>query len=204
MEGFDIFVGIGIAGLIVFSLLLTGGMILLIISIVKTVKGKKKIGGIVAGGIMTFAGLIMAFYSAMMLFLGGYAGAVATSSEATKMQYKITVAIKQRDEDELADLFASRSYSGDEIEPEDAEQLFTYLDGYVISSKTITGTAYHNDIKEVEYKYILNNEDGDKSTLFIYCITQANSSNKKYVGIQFIQLNQGKSVTEYGTKPKLN
>ena len=43
MEGFDIFVGIGIAGLIVFSLLLTGGMILLIISIVKTVKGKKKI-----------------------------------------------------------------------------------------------------------------------------------------------------------------
>ena len=74
----------------------------------------------------------------------------------------------------------------------------------MISSKTITGTAYHNDIKEVEYKYILNNEDGDKSTLFIYCITQANSSNKKYVGIQFIQLNQGKSVTEYGTKPKLN
>ena len=104
MEGFDIFVGIGIAGLIVFSLLLTGGMILLIISIVKTVRGKKKIGGIVAGGIMTFAGLIMAFYSAMMLFLGGYAGAVATSSEATKMQYKITVAIEQRDEDELADL----------------------------------------------------------------------------------------------------
>ena len=43
MEGFDIFVGIGIAGLIVFSLLLTGGMILLIVSIVKTVKGKKKI-----------------------------------------------------------------------------------------------------------------------------------------------------------------
>ena len=53
MEGLDFFVGIGIAGLIVFSLLLTGGMILLIISIVKTVKGKKKIGGIVAGGIMT-------------------------------------------------------------------------------------------------------------------------------------------------------
>ena len=97
----------------------------------------------------------MAFYSAMMLFLGGYAGAVATSSEATKMQYKITVAIEQRDEDELADLFASRSYSGDEIEPEDAEQLFTYLDGYVISSKTITGTAYHNDITHLRQPLFL-------------------------------------------------
>lgn len=204
MEGLDIFVGIGIAGLIVFSLLFTGGMILVIVSIIKTVKGKKKIGGIVGGGIMTFTGLIMAFYSATMLFLGGYAGAVATSSEASKIQYKITTAIEKRDEDGLSDLFASRSYSGVEIEPEDAEQLFSYLDDYKISSKSIVGTSFHNDIKEVEYKYILKNGDGDKSTLFFYCITKANGSNKKYVGIQYIQLNQGKSVTEYGTRPDLN
>lgn len=204
MEGLDIFVGIGIAGLIVFSLLFTGGMILVIVSIIKTVKGKKKIGGIVGGGIMTFTGLIMAFYSATMLFLGGYAGAVATSSEASKIQYKITSAIEKKDEDGLADLFASRSYSGEEIEPEDAEQLFSYLDDYKISSKSIVGTSFHNDIKEVEYKYILKNDEGDKSTLFFYCITKANGSNKKYVGIQYIQLNQGKSVTEYGTRPDLN
>ena len=204
MEGFDIFWGIGMAGIIVFSLLLTGGLILLIVSIFKTFHGKKKIGGIITGGIMTFIGLIMVLYSAVMLFMGGYADAVATSSEASRIQYKITSAIEKKDDDGLADLFASRSYSGQEIEPEDAGQLFSYLDDYEISSKTIVGTSFHNDIKEVEYKYILKNDDGDKSTLLLYCITKANDSNRKYVGIQYIQLNQGKSITEYGTKPKFN
>ena len=97
MEGFNIFAGIGAASLIIFSLLLTGGLILLIISIIKTVKGKKKIGGIVAGGIMTVIGLIMVFYSGMMLFLGSYANGTATSSEVTKMQRKITAAIEEKD-----------------------------------------------------------------------------------------------------------
>lgn len=204
MEGFKVFVSFGIVGLIVFSLLITAGVILLIVSIIKTVKGKKKIGGIIAGGVMTFIGLIMVIYSATMLFMGGYAEAMATSSEASKIQYKITTAIEKRDDEGLADLFASRSYSGQEIEPEDSEQLFSYLDDYEISSKSIVSTSFHNDIKEVEYKYILKNDDGDKSTLFFYCITKANDSNKKYVGIQYIQLNQGKSVTEYGTKPDLH
>lgn len=204
MEGFNIFAGIGAASLIIFSLLLIGGLILLIISIIKTVKGKKKIGGIVAGGIMTVIGLIMVFYSGMMLFLGSYANGTATSSEVTKMQRKITAAIEEKDEDGLAGLFASRSYSGVEIEPEDAKQLFSYLDDYEISYKTIAGTSYHNDIREVEYKYILKNDDGDKSTLFFYFIIKANDSHQDYVGIQYIHLNQGKSVTEFGTRPDLN
>ena len=101
-------------------------------------------------------------------------------------------------------MFASRSYSGVEIEPEDAKQLFSYLDDYEISYKTIAGTSYHNDIREVEYKYILKNDDGDKSTLFFYFIIKANDSHQDYVGIQYIQLNQGKSVTEFGTRPDLN
>ena len=101
-------------------------------------------------------------------------------------------------------LFAKSSYSGDEIEPEDAEQLLSFLEDYEISSKTIAGTSWHNDIKEVEYKYVLENDDGDKSTLVFYCITVTNDSNRKYVGIQYIRLTQGKSITEYGTKPKLN
>lgn len=204
MEGLDIFLNIGIIAFFVSLLMLIGGVILLVISVVKTVKGKKKIGGIVAGGIMTLLGLITVFYTFGMVLLGGYAGIMATSSEASKIQYKITSAIEDKDADDLSDLFAKRSYSGDEIKPEDAEQLLSYLEDYEISSKSIAGTSWHNDIKEVEYKYVLENDDGDKSTLIFYCITLANDSNRKYVGIQYIKLTQGKSITEYGTKPKLN
>ena len=203
MEGLNTFLNIGIIAFFVSLLLLIGGVILLVISVVKTVNGKKKIGGIVAGGVMTLLGLIFIFNTFGMVLLGGYAGAMATSSEASKIQYNITKAIEAKDADDLSDLFAKRSYSGDEIELKDAEQLFGYLEDYEITSKTIVGTSFHNDIREVEYKYVLENDDGDKSTLFFYCITVANDSNRKYVGIQYIQLNQGKSVTEYGTKPKL-
>ena len=204
MEYIKIFYTLGIASVIVFGLMLIAGVILLVISVVKTTKGKKKIGGIIAGGVMTFFGLIAVFYGAALLLMGGYADAMATSSEASRIQRKITDAIKKDDEDGLAQLFAAKSYSGIEIEPEDAKELISYIEDYDISKYSIVGTSFHNDIKEVEYKYTLKSDDGDKCTVFFYCITKTSEKNSEYVGIQYIQLNQGKSVTEYGTKPKLN
>lgn len=204
MQGIETFMVIGIIAIVIFLSITTAGIIILVTSVLKTVKGNKKIGGIIAGGVMIAMGLFMTFYSGSMLLVGGYADLIATSSEASRIERKITDAIAEKDEDALSDLFASRSYSGDEIHPEDAEQLFNYLEDYEISSNKIVGTSFHNDIKEVEYKFILENDDGEKSTLIFYCITKANNSNIKYVGIQYIQLNQGKSVTEYGTKPKLH
>ena len=204
MQGIETFMVIGIIAIVIFLSITTAGIIILVTSILKTVKGNKKIGGIIAGGVMIAMGLFMTFYSGSMLLVGGYVDLIATSSEASRIERKLTDAIAEKDEDALSDLFASRSYSGDEIHPEDAEQLFDYLEDYEISSNIIVGTSFHNDIKEVEYKFILENDDGEKSTLIFYCITKANNSNKKYVGIQYIQLNQGKSVTEYGAKPKLH
>lgn len=204
MQGIETFMVIGIIAIVIFLSITTGGIIILVTSVLKTVKGNKKIGGIIAGSVMIAMGLFMTFYSGSMLLVGGYVDLIATSSEASRIERKLTDAIAEKDEDALSDLFASRSYSGDEIHPEDAEQLFDYLEDYEISSNKIVGTSFHNDIKEVEYKFILENDDGEKSTLIFYCITKANNSNKKYVGIQYIQLNQGKSVTEYGTKPKLH
>ena len=204
MQGIETFMVIGIIAIVIFLSITTAGIIILVTSILKTVKGNKKIGGIIAGSVMIAMGLFMTFYSGSMLLVGGYVDLIATSSEASRIERKLTDAIAEKDEDALSDLFASRSYSGDEIHPEDAEQLFDYLEDYEISSNKIVGTSFHNDIKEVEYKFILENDDGEKSTLIFYCITKANNSNKKYVGIQYIQLNQGKSVTEYGTKPKLH
>lgn len=204
MQGIETFMVIGIIAIVIFLSITTGGIIILVTSVLKTVKGNKKIGGIIAGSVMIAMGLFMTFYSGSMLLVGGYVDLIATSSEASRIERKLTDAIAEKDEDALSDLFAPRSYSGDEIHPEDAEQLFNYLEDYEISSNKIVGTSFHNDIKEVEYKFILENDDGEKSTLIFYCITKANNSNKKYVGIQYIQLNQGKSVTEYGTKPKLH
>lgn len=204
MQGIETFMVIGIIAIVIFLSITTAGIIILVTSVLKTVKGNKKIGGIIAGGVMIAMGLFMTFYSGSMLLVGGYVDLIATSSEASRIERKLTDAIAEKDEDALSDLFASRSYSGDEIHPEDAEQLFDYLEDYEISSNKIVGTSFHNDIKEVEYKFILENDDGEKSTLIFYCITKANNSNKKYVGIQYIQLNQGKSVTEYGAKPKLH
>ena len=204
MQGIETFMVIGIIAIVIFLSITTAGIIILVTSVLKTVKGNKKIGGRIAGGVMIAMGLFMTFYSGSMLLVGGYVDLIATSSEASRIERKLTDAIAEKDEDALSDLFASRSYSGDEIHPEDAEQLFDYLEDYEISSNKIVGTSFHNDIKEVEYKFILENDDGEKSTLIFYCITKANNSNKKYVGIQYIQLNQGKSVTEYGAKPKLH
>lgn len=204
MQGIETFMVIWIIAIVIFLSITTAGIIILVTSILKTVKGNKKIGGIIAGGVMIAMGLFMTFYSGSMLLVGGYVDLIATSSEASRIERKLTDAIAEKDEEALSDLFASRSYSGDEIHPEDAEQLFDYLEDYEISSNKIVGTSFHNDIKEVEYKFILENDDGEKSTLIFYCITKANNSNKKYVGIQYIQLNQGKSVTEYGAKPKLH
>ena len=204
MESIDLFYKIGIPMLIFFVLMLAVGVILLVVSVSKTVKGKKWIGGIIAGGILTFIGFIMVIYSGMMIAMGGYADMIATSSEASRIQKKITDSIEEKDEDDLVKLIAETSYSGEEIMHQDIEQLFTYIEDYEISSKSIVSTSFHNDIKEVKYKYILKSDDGDKCTIFFYCITRAKDENSEYIGIQYIQLNQGKSVAEYGTIPDLN
>lgn len=49
MENIDLFFNIGIPALIFFVLMLTAGVIILVVSVVKTSKGKKRIGGIITG-----------------------------------------------------------------------------------------------------------------------------------------------------------
>ena len=112
MESIDLFYKIGIPMLIFFVLMLAVGVILLVVSVSKTVKGKKWIGGIIAGGILTFIGFIMVIYSGMMIAMGGYADMIATSSEASRIQKKITDSIEEKDEDDLVKLIAETSYSG--------------------------------------------------------------------------------------------
>ena len=52
MKGLEYLAGVGIAAVILFAVIFITGLILLIVSVVKTVKGKQKIGGIIAGSIM--------------------------------------------------------------------------------------------------------------------------------------------------------
>ena len=71
---------IGIVMLIAGVLMLAGGIILLVLSIKSTVGGKKRIGGIVWGGILIVLSVLAFIYGLMMIVLNGISNSVMTDT----------------------------------------------------------------------------------------------------------------------------
>jgi len=203
MDGIQVLAVIGLIALTVSLLMFIGGVILLIISINKTVKHQKRIGGIVAGAILTITGFFVSVYIGVLFLIGGYGAAFTSSAASDNFSSDIEAALEDEDIDDLYDLFAKESYSGDELTREDAVQICEKIENTEFNKITATGTSWHNDVKAVNYKCSLTDEDsGTKITVTVSVIIKAN--NKGYKGIQYFKLTKDGTDYTYGTKLKLN
>lgn len=201
MKGLEFLAGVGIAAVIVFALIFIIGLVLLIVSVVKTAKGKKKIGGIIAGSIMTVLGFLLMFYFGMLLAIGGVATGIAKNANATGFEKEISSVLEDEDSDELYKMFAKEGYSGDSLTQQDADEICELIDNTKLRSVTASGTSWHNDVMAVSYRCVLADKKTNKTiNLSISFIVQA--SNGDYTGIQYIQVSKDSVKEEFGTKPK--
>jgi len=193
---------VGIIGVAVGLLLFAGGVLLLVLSIISTVKGKRRIGGIVGGGIMLIGGISVGFTFGMFAVTAGLiSSSSADTAQIAAMTSHIQSALNDNDADALYELFSEESYSGEPLEYEDAEEICDYIKGDV---KNVTfepmSISVENGTHATEYKYTIVTEDGDKYTLYIHVIEV--SDTEEYVGIQHIKMYKGMNVLcNVGTAP---
>ena len=193
---------VGIIGGAVGLLLFAGGVLLLVLSIISTVKGKRRIGGIVGGAIMLVGGISVGFTFGMFAVTAGLiSSSSADTAQIAAMTSHIQSALNDNDADALYELFSEESYSGEPLEYEDAEEICDYIKGDV---KDVTfepmSISVENGTHATEYKYTIVTEDGDKYTLYIHVIEV--SDTEEYVGIQHIKMYKGMNVLcNVGTAP---
>ena len=193
---------VGIIGGAVGLLLFAGGVTLLVLSIINTVKGKRRIGGIIGGAIMLVGGISVGFTFGMFAVTAGLiSSSSADTAQIAAMTSHIQSALNDNDADALYELFSEESYSGEPLEYEDAEEICDYIKGDV---KDVTfepmSISVENGTHATEYKYTIVTEDGDKYTLYIHVIEV--SDTEEYVGIQHIKMYKGMNVLcNVGTAP---
>lgn len=193
---------VGIIGGAVGLLLFAGGVLLLVLSIISTVKGKRRIGGIVGGGIMLIGGISVGFTFGMFAVTAGLiSSSSADTAQIAAMTSHIQSALNDNDADALYELFSEESYSGEPLKYEDAEEICDYIKGDVESvTYEPTSISVENGTHATEYKYTIVTEDGDKYTLYIHVIEV--SDTEEYVGIQHIKMYKGMRVLcNVGTAP---
>ena len=193
---------VGIIGGAVGLLLFAGGVLLLVLSIISTVKGKRRIGGIVGGAIMLIGGISVGFTFGMFAVTAGLiSSSSADTAQIAAMTSHIQSALNDNDADALYELFSKESYSGEPLEYEDAEEICSYIEGDVKSvTYEPTSISVENGTHATEYKYTIVTEDGDKYTLYIHVIEV--SDTEEYVGIQHIKMYKGMRVLcNVGTAP---
>ena len=196
---------VGIIGGAVGLLLFAGGILLLVLSIISTVKGKRRIGGIVGGGIMLVGGISVGFTFGMFAVTAGLiSSSSADTAQIAAMTSHIQSALNDNDADALYELFSKESYSGEPLEYDDAETICDYIKGDVESvTYEPTSISVENGTHATEYKYTIVTEDGDKYTLYIHVIEV--SDTEEYVGIQHIKMYKGMNVLcNVGTAPVFN
>lgn len=193
---------VGIIGGAVGLLLFAGGVTLLVLSIINTVKGKRRIGGIIGGAIMLVGGISVGFTFGMFAVTAGLiSSSSADTAQIAAMPSKIQSALMKNDPDALYELFSEKSYSGEPLEYEDAEEICDYIKGDV---KDVTfepmSISVENGTHATEYKYTIVTENNARYTLYIHVIEV--SDTEEYVGIQHIKMYKGMNVLcNVGTAP---
>lgn len=193
---------VGIIGGAVGLLLFAGGVTLLVLSIINTVKGKRRIGGIVGGAIMLVGGISVGFTFGMFAVTAGLiSSSSADTAQIAAMPSHIQSALNDNDADALYELFSKESYSGEPLKYEDAEEICDYIKGDVKDvTFEPTSISVENGTHATEYKFTIVTEDGDKYTLYIHVIEV--SDTDEYIGIQHIKMYKGMRVLcNVGTAP---
>ena len=194
----------GIIMLVTSIALFIAGIILLVSGIVKTAKGKKRIGMIITGGILTMIGLGFTLTSALFnVYSNRIGGASEAAYSATVPIKPITDAVRSGDPEELAKLFAYRGYTGRALSEENAKEFFASFDGNIQkaeitgSSLSVNGKTHHE-----QYQFVITTDRSVKYKVTVDYISKC--SDEFVIGIQHILVtNEDGIVCEFGKEPKL-
>ena len=189
--------------LIMSLLLLAGGVLLLVFGIIATVKGKKRIGFIITGGILLFFGLATTVLSIMFVKATAGTNPALMAENESGAFFSLMTALKENDAQSLEESFAKEGCSGEAPYKEDAAEFLKLIEGKVTSvDPSPIGIKFKNGEKCTTYKYIVRT-DADK----VYVVTaeiMTSSSNDRCVGVQKIRLTEnGELLYEAGTSPSL-
>ena len=194
----------GTVMLIVSLIAAVAGILLLVFGIIKTVKGKKRIGMIVTGGIFTLIGLPMLLVSLIFTVSSGRISRDMNSAVSTSSALRLTMdAFKSNDPDELYSIFAKEGYAGDALTREDAEEFFSQINGKVKDiDVTGSGLFSNNGTKSTEYTFVIRTDTGERYMVTFEYMTQ--DSNQNCIGIQYLRLKQGRdTLCIFGKEPKI-
>lgn len=197
-------------GIIMLAALITGGAVLLTVSIVRTVKKNKSIGGIIGGSVMLLLGvLIICVIAGVSSFLN----TLKRNASGPKTDLIDTFKVAQFETiyGYIFDIgkLAKKGYSG---EPVDYSEAYDVMMLYCDMQHTRTDDSYtevvtYGDIEVVRFKKIITLTDADYH-IYFECISEA--PDEEYIGIQYIRVERHDTVfenkdveilNELGTKP---
>ena len=160
------------------------GVLIIILAVIKTVKGEKRIGRIVTGGIIVLLSLPV-FAGSVVMFITGAASK------------------KQLDDPDTQKYGNARREAFEAKEPR-ALDIFDYMDGEVITATYIVkGTSHRNNYSMITYDYLVTTDEHKTYDIIIHCMTDGPDSS--YMGIQNVKIKyEGKLREEYGEKPNFD
>ena len=190
--------------LVVSLLVLIGGVLLLVFGISSTIKGKKRIGRIVAGGILIFYGLASSVISLMFVSVIGRTDTLSMATKESGTVSLVTTALKQNDAETLAEAFAKEGYSGDAPDKADAEEILKLIEGKVRNVQiSTTGIKFKNENSCTTYRIVVITEEEKKYTITAYIMSA--SDDERYLGVQRISMKDLDGLLyEAGTTPSFN
>ena len=146
-------------------------------------------------------GLVLIFFSAMILLSGASNKITMSSSDVIEMNGKIINALESNDPDEMAALSARSGYSGDVPDLNGMNDFFSHIDGKITSVKgQPAGSAYRNKVTSYTFLYAVKTDSSKSYTVQVDFIVSA--PDESYIGVQQILLKDGRDVIgKYGTKP---
>ncbi|MBP5775097.1 MAG: DUF5104 domain-containing protein [Clostridiales bacterium] len=194
----------GIVMLIVSIIVSVAGILLLVFGIIKTVKGKKRVGMIVSGGILTLIGMPFVLVSLLFNVYGSNIRRAMNTPSENSSTLRITMdAFKSNDPDELYKLFAKEGYTGEALTREDAKEFFSMIDGKVTKiDVTGSGLFVNHGTKSTEFTYLIGTDKGERYSVTFDYMTK--DSNQNCIGIQYLRLKQGRdTLCVFGKEPKI-
>ena len=176
----------GIIMLVISIALFIGGIFLLVFGIVNTAKGKKRIGMIITGGILTMIGLGFTLTSSLFNVYSNRIGGAREATYAAAVPVKnITDAVKSND-------------------PDNAREFFASIDGKVEKLETNgAGLSVNGETHHEQYLFVMTTDRSVKYNVTVDYISKC--SDDFVIGLQHILVKNedGTVVCEFGKEPIL-
>ena len=181
-------------------LVCAGGVVLVIISCLKTIKGKKRIGGIITGAVLAFVSFSVCLLGGAYIVLSNADLKPSSDPSSRQMKESIADALNRQDTDALSTLFAEESVSGYELTRDDAEAIFNLLRSETTVESVKTTRTGMNDTAVTTYTFSIKTEAPVKRVVIVDCILR--SPKDSFKGIQHISIGgRDMEKVNFGKKP---